>query len=282
MESLEDYLFKETAIVIHHGGEARKLSHLTKQKFPKGMLELGTKPRPLFDWVLAKYVDIGIKKFYITLWFNPKAVKKRCKEIEKYAGIKFIFIEEPKNKRLGRGGSIRFGIENRIIKEKNILSANGSDIINYDIKEFAQFHYSGLEKGYCATILGSPYDQSKGGRIFCNEHNVVTRFEEKPIIRLRSGEFLNTAVFYLDKNALKYLFEVNTFPFDLESREFMSQLEKSGEMRCYSPKNEIKLGENWIWVKDGKDYDTWKNLDLERFLGIKNIEELLGPYSSKN
>ena len=168
MKGLENYLFKETAIVIHHGGEARRLSHLTKQNFPKGMLELGSKSRPLFDWVLAKYVDAGIKKFYITLWFNPEAVKKRCEEIKKYAGIEFIFIEEPKNKRLGRGGSIKFGIENGIIKEKNIISVNGSDVINYDIKEFAQFHYDGLKKGYWATVLGSPYDQSKGGIIFCN------------------------------------------------------------------------------------------------------------------
>ncbi len=280
MEGLENYLFNETAIVIHHGGEARRLSHLTQQNFPKGMLELGSKPRPLFDWVLAKYVDAGFKKFYITLWFNPEAVKKRCREIEEYTDIEFKFVEEPKNKRLGRGGSIRFGIENEIIKEKNILSVNGSDIINYNIKEFAEFHYNGLKEGYCGTVLGSPYDQSKGGIISCNKSNVLKKFEEKPIRKLENGKYLNTGIFYLDEKALKYLFRVNKLPFDLESREFISQLEKSGEMRCYSPKQEIKLGKNWIWVKDEKDYTTWKNLDFEKFLRIKSIEKLLGPYNS--
>lgn len=280
MRSLENYLFKETAIVIHHGGEARKLSHLTQKKFPKGMLELGSKSRPLFDWVLGKYVDTGFKKFYITLWFNSEPVKKRCKEIEKYSEIKFIFIEEPKDKRLGRGGSIRFGIESGIIKEKNIVSVNGSDIINYDIMDFARFHYDGLKKGYEATVLGSPYDQAKGGIISCDRDNVVKSFEEKPVRRLEHGKYVNTAVFYLDKSALRYLFEVNKFPFNLESREFISQLEINGKMRCYSPENEIMLGKNWIWIKDEYDYDTWKNLDFEKFLGIKDIDKLLGPYKS--
>ncbi|MFH7882216.1 MAG: sugar phosphate nucleotidyltransferase, partial [Candidatus Aenigmatarchaeota archaeon] len=115
MGDLENYLFKETAIVIHHGGEASRLSHITQKSFPKGMLEVGSKPRPLFDWILAKYIDSGFKKFYISLWFNPESVKRRCKEIEEYTEIKFKFIEEPKDKRLGRGGSIKFGIENGVI-----------------------------------------------------------------------------------------------------------------------------------------------------------------------
>lgn len=276
MRTLENYLFKETAIVIHHGGEARRLSHITQKNFPKGMIEIGFKPRPLLDWVLAKYVDLGFKKFYITLWYKPEPVKERCKKIEDYTGIEFKFIEEPNNKRLGRGGAIKFGVEENIIKEENVLSVNGSDIISYDIKDFAQFHLSGLDR-HSVTVLGSPYDKSIFGRIRYNKNGEVINFVEKPLIELK-GEASNTGIFYLDKKAVNYLKEINEFPFNLEDDVFQSRVK--GEERCYAGK--IAPGKEWFWLKDEKDYQTWKNVDFEKVLGIKNIEKLLGPYKPKS
>ncbi len=277
MKDLENYLYN-TAVVIHHGGEAKRLSTLTKEKFPKGMIEVGINSRPIFDWVLAKYVDSGIRKFYITLWFEPEAVKKRCKEIENYSGIEFKFIEEPKDRRLGRGGAIKFGIKEGIINEDNILSVNGSDIINYDVKKFVKFHVDGLDK-YSVTILGSPYDKSIFGRIEC-EKNEVKRFVEKPLIRLREGEYTNTGIFLLDKKVKDHLLKIESYPFNLEDNVFLSELLKRNEVRCYSPEKEIVPGENWVYFKDKKDYDGWKNLDFEKFLEIKNINNLLGPYKT--
>ena len=53
-------------------------------------------------------------------------------------------------------------------------------------------------------------------------------------------------------------------------------------MRCYSGKKEIVPGKNWVWFKDQKEYETWKNVDYEKFLGINPVEKYLGPYEPRN
>ena len=95
------------------------------------------------------------------------------------------------------------------------------------------------------------------------------------------NEASNTGIFYLDKEALEFLLNINEFPFNLEDDVFISKIVGKSKMRCYIGKEEIILGKSWVYLKDEKDYNTCKKIDFEKFLGIKNIEELLGPYKPK-
>ncbi len=284
---LQTYLFKETVPVIHQGGLGKRMTSVTQGKFPKTLLEVGyPKRRPIMEWILLPYVRAGFEEIYVTLWFKPDSIKRRCKEIEKYAReagrkLEFTFIEEPQDGRLGRAGAIRYGLEKGIIPEgKNILSLNGSDIVKYDIEDFGRFHLEGLEKGFFVSVVGSPYDKSKFGRIYCEEDGRVKEFEEKPLIRLPKGVYSNVGIFLFDKKAIEYFYELEEFPVDIETSPNLSKLNQI--MRCYSGKKEIVPGKSWVWFKDRKDYERWENVDYEKFLGISPVEKYLGPYEPRN
>lgn len=278
--SPRDY-FLNTQIIIHAGGLAERLNQVTEGKFPKAMVEIGKKKRPIIDWTLVPYVMANVKRFYITMWHQPQALVNHLKEIGKNAGIQFIPLVEPENKRMGRAGVIKHFLEEGTLdKNQPILSINSDDILKIDPIELAKFQLGGIAKGFLATDIGSSTEISQFGRVkYDPKTNKVHSFVEKPAFRVAENELVNTGIFYLDSKLNKYFSEIkeSEFPVDLE-RSKMMQERIVPVMRAFDL---VMLGKSWVVLNTMEDYKRTKNFDFEKFFDITDIERYLGEYKEQ-
>jgi len=280
MEKAIEYLLSAD-FIVHAGGLSERWWPVTQGKIPKPMTEIGKKPRPILDWVILPYVAFGVKHFFISLWHNPNPIIEHCEEISKNTGIKFTYLLEPENKRLGRAGVLKYYMEKGVLsKDKPKIFFNASDIIRIDLNKLAYFHFAGIQQGFFVTVVGSPSEISQFGRIRCDpSRGCVVSFEEKPLVYLPKGEYVNTGIFLIDSNLNQLFFEIsdNELPVDLERSRIISKM--YNQMRCFE---EIIPLRDWVWCKTLQDYKVVKDIDFESFLGISPVEKYLGPYKPNN
>ncbi len=273
--------FLNSELIVHAGGLSERWFDVTQGKIPKPVTDIGKKLRPIIDWIILPYVMGGLKKIFISLWHNPDVIIEHCDEIAKNTGIEFVYLREPEEKRLGRAGVIKHYLEKGVLSEdKPKISINTSDIIRLNIKELAKFQFLGLDKGFLASVIGSPSEMSQFGRIRCDINTkAVIYFEEKPLIQLPKDEYVNTGVFYLDSGLNKYFYEIEEkdLPVDLEKSKILPKISKM--MRCFEHAVPLKT---WFWLKNLQDYRKVKDIDFEKFFEITNVERYLGPYSPNN
>lgn len=272
-----DY-FLNTELVVHAGGMSERWWPVTKGKIPKPITDIGKKPRPMIDWVILPYVVGGLKKIFVSLWHNPEIIIEHFEEISKNTDVKFAYLTEPADKRFGRAGVIKHYLEQGILdKNKPKISLNASDIIKVNTKELAKFHCIGLKKGFLATVVASASEPSTFGKVKCNPTTkAVTYFEEKPVIKLPEGEYVNTGIFFLDAELNKLILKIKNdeLPVDLEKASILSELCRV--MRCFE---HAVPNKTWFWCKTIKDYNAVKAIDFEKFFEITNVERFLGPYT---
>lgn len=277
IDTPESY-FLNSELIVHAGGLSERWWPVNQGKCPKPLTDVGKKPRPMIDWVILPYVMAGLKHIFVSLWHSPDSIIKHCEEISKNTEIKFTFLTEPEDKRLGRAGVIKYYLENGVLDEnKPKISVNASDILKISIKEMAKFQFIGLKKGFLATVVGSPSEFSQFGRIKSDPKTKILKvFEEKPITILPKGEYVNTGVFFLDSKLNKLFFEIEDeeLPTDLEKSKIITKMYDA--MRCFEGVLPLK---SWLWMKTPQDYKRVRDMDLEKFLEITSIERFLGPYS---
>lgn len=277
METPESY-FLNSELIVHAGGLSERWWPVTQDAVPKPRTDVGKKPRPMIDWVILPYVASGIKHVFVTLWHSPDAIIEHLNEIAKHSDVKFTYLIEPEDRRLGRAGVIKYYLEKGVLdSSKPKIMINSSDIIKINTKELAKFHCIGLQKGFSATIVGSASEFSQFGRIKCNPVTKrVTYFEEKPITNLPKGDYVNTGIFFFDSKLNKLFLEIEDkeLPVDLEKSKIIHKMWKV--MRCFEFAVPTK---NWIWCKNPQDYKRVREMDLERYLDIYPVEKYLGPYT---
>lgn len=269
--------FLNSELIVHAGGLSERWWPVTEGKYPKPRTDIGKKPRPMIDWVILPYVVAGVKRIFVTLWHKPDTIVEHCEEIAKNTDIKFTYLIEPENKRLGRAGVIKYFLEKGVLSEdKPKISIYASDIVKINTKEFVKFHLIGLSKRFLATVVGSPSEYSQFGRIRCDpKTKAVKFFEEKPITTLPNGEYVSTGIFYLDQRLNKFFLGISDdeLPVDLERSKMILKICKV--MRCFEHVLPLK---SWIWCKTPQDYKRVKDMDLEKFFEVSSIERYLGPY----
>jgi NDP-sugar pyrophosphorylase family protein len=273
--------FLNSELIVHAGGLSERWYEVTGGKIPKPITAVGKKPRPMIDWVILPYVMAGVKEIFISLWHSPEFIIQHCDEIAKNTGIKFVYLKEPEGQRIGRAGVIKYYLENGVLDEnKPKISVNSTDIMKINTNEFAKFQFLGLSKGFLASVIVSPSEQSQFGKIRCDMHTkAVIQFVEKPVMQLPKDEYVNTGTFYLDSQLNKYFHEIEEkdYPVDLEKSKILQQF--SRQMRCFEHVLPLKT---WVWLKNMYEYRKANEIDFERFFEIVNVERFLGPYSPQD
>jgi NDP-sugar pyrophosphorylase family protein len=235
----------------------------------------------MMDWAILPYVMGGMRKIFVSLWNSPDIVIQHCEKIAKNTDIKFVYLEEPKDRRLGRAGVIKYYLESKELDEnKPKISINSSDVLKVNTNELAKFQFLGLNKGFFATVVASASEMSYFGRIKCDANTkAVIRFEEKPMIQLPKDDYVNTGTFYLDSEWNKHFLEIEDkdLPVDLEKSKILQKF--SRQMRCFEHVIPLKT---WVWLKNLQDYRKANEIDFEKFFDITNVERYLGPYSPQS
>jgi NDP-sugar pyrophosphorylase family protein len=268
----KEYLLN-SQIVVHAGGLGERWRPVNGER-PKPLTPVGKFPRPMIEWVILPWIKAGVKKFFISAWHKSGDIELYSKNLEKRAGIKIEILAEPPEKRLGRAGVIKFGLENEILDENRpIVSMNASDIIRINIPELIKYHLNGLKKGFYLTVVGASVLPTTFGVISILPNKKVKKFVEKPLIKLKN-QFINTGLIVIDSKLNKVFKEIRDedLPLDLESTSNKTIKKFWKKARVYLKAIPWK---NWIYLKDLKDYRKVEKIDLEKFLGIP-AEQYLG------
>ena len=137
---VKEYI-KKCQLVVHAGGMGERWSPVTNGSYVKPRTEIGKNPRPMIDWVILPFVKSGVKDVFPTLWYKAETLKEHLDKIAGQTDIKFTYLVESEDKRLGRAGIIKESIKKgELDPNRPIISTNGSDIISVDIEEIGRAH----------------------------------------------------------------------------------------------------------------------------------------------
>jgi NDP-sugar pyrophosphorylase family protein len=274
---------EESQLVVHSGGLGERWRPVTNGEVVKPMTEIGKKPRPMIDWAILPFVKAGVKNIFPTLWYKSESVMKHFDEVTKHTGIKFTYLIEPENRRLGRAGIIKESIKSGILDpNKPIISINGSDIICLNLEDMVKFHLEGVKMGYGTTIIASDKMVTEFGILVVNLHTKnLVKFKEKPILNLPRDQKVHTGMFLFDPISNKEFLKIdeNSYPINIEDLKGENgNIINKARVYTGTIPNHILPVTKWVFFKSPKHYKEFGSIDFEKFLQVKDSESYLGKY----
>ncbi|MBI4125244.1 MAG: nucleotidyltransferase family protein [Deltaproteobacteria bacterium] len=135
--------------MLFAAGRGERLRPLT-DKTPKPLLPIGEKP--IIDYSLAYLKKNGVEEVVINLHHLGAKIKQHVGEGKKY-GLRIYYSEE--EKLLGTGGGLKKA-EAHFKNETAFFTLNSDTLINCDLKELTEFHYS---QNRPATLVVAPWQE---------------------------------------------------------------------------------------------------------------------------
>ena len=203
-----------TAVIIA-GGRGLRLGPYT-QNLPKPMIRLLGKP--LLQWVVEWLVKERIGKIVIGVAYKKESVMNYFRDGKEF-GIEIIYSNHKIES--DTGGAFKLAMRNGGVNDKFFLAMNGDELTNVSLENFSTFH---RQNGGIATILAAPL-RSNFGVINLNSHNVVTSFDEKPII---DSKFVSAGVYMFSREIYDYLPEKGSI-----ERETFVRLAEERKLRAF-------------------------------------------------
>lgn len=279
---VEEYI-RSCQLVVHAGGMGERWFPITNNQVVKPRTEVGKKPRPMIDWVILPFVKAGVKNIFPSLWFKSQTIIEHCDNISRQTGIKFNYLIEPENKRLGRAGIIKESIKNGTLDPKKpIISTNGSDVIAVDIEDLIKFHLEGVKEGLGVTVVGANEIPTEFGQYRVDSKTKkIIGFKEKPLVKIGPDENVNTGMFIFDPIAISAFEEIDdsSYPINIEDLKGSVSDNIFNKARSYTG---IVPFKQWVFFKSPKHFKEFRNLDFEEFLGVEDADTYLGKYENGN
>ncbi len=179
----------DTPVVIMAGGKGTRLEPFTKV-LPKPLVPIHDKP--IIEHIIERFLEVGIKNFYMTLNYKSKIMKAYFQELNPRFSIDFLEENQP----LGTAGSLRL-LDKKI--NSPFFVTNCDIIIKADYNSFYEFHLKG---GYDITLVASakeyiiPY-----GTCEINDKGFLSKIDEKP----QYDFLINTGLYILNPDILKLI-----------------------------------------------------------------------------
>ena len=234
-------------LVIFAGGYGSRLGSITA-KTPKPMVKILNQP---IIWHIMKYYSLfGIHNFIILSGYKHKVIEKYFNNKNKLfstGGIKWNIKVINTGLNTMTGGRLKRA-EKYLKNEKNFCLTYGDGLSDVNIKKKIEFH---KKHNKLATIL-AVHPPSRFG--FLNiKNNLVTKFEEKPLINKSSG-WINGGFFVLSTKIFKFIKNDHT----IWEREPLEKISKIKELKPF------KHERFWIAMDTIRD-----KKDIEELIRIK-------------
>jgi len=204
--------WKNEQVVILCGGEGTRLREETEFK-PKALVEIGG--RPILWHLMRIYARWGYRRFVLCLGYKGEQIKdyflnyqwrdqdftldlRSGKKIAKHADDavedwEITFVETGATTQTG-GRLFRAA---KYVESETFLANYCDGLSDVDLDKLVAFHRA---KGKLATLTGF-HPRSRYGLVAVDEQDIVTRFQEKPMMRdLTSGGY-----FVLHRRVFEYL-----------------------------------------------------------------------------
>lgn len=270
-------------LVVHAGGMGERWSPVTNGAIVKPRTEVGKNPRPMIDWVILPFVKAGVREIFPSLWYKAETLMEHCDRIADQTDIKFTYLVEPEDKRVGRAGIIKESIKAGLLDPKRpIISTNGSDVIAVDIEDLMRFHIEGVAKGLGVTVVGATDVPTDFGQYHVDPKTKrVTGFKEKPFVRIGPDENVNTGLFVFDPSVNSAFTKIDekAYPVNIEDLKGNASESIFSHARSYTG---IVPFKQWVFFKSPKHFKEFGKIEFEKFLGVKSADTYLGKYENGN
>lgn len=131
--------------------------------------------RPLLDWWYLTFQKHGITDVLINLHYLKDEIKGHI--IKNYTHVNFTFFEE--EELLGSAGTLKKNKE-FVQNDTEFFIIYADNLTNYNLQNMLNFHRSSNYE-FTMALFKTDLPQTKGIATL-NKFNVVTEFEEKPIL----------------------------------------------------------------------------------------------------
>ncbi|MCX8130276.1 MAG: mannose-1-phosphate guanyltransferase [Clostridia bacterium] len=255
--------------VIMAGGEGTRLRPLTCNR-PKPMVPVVNKP--VMEHIIELLKKHNLKEIAVTLQYMPDLIKDYFQDGKDY-GVSIEYYTEKTP--LGTAGSVKNAEE---FLNDTFVVISGDALTDIDLSKAIDFH---IQKGSMATLVLKRVDiPLEYGVVVTDKDGRITRFLEKPSWGEVFSDTVNTGIYLLSPEVLKYFnkdeifdFSKDLFPALLKDKKPMYGFITEdywcdiGDLRAYHqahtdilegrvkvniPGKEIK---NKVWIDDGAEFD---------------------------
>jgi len=196
--------------VILCGGRGTRLGeHGTTM--PKALIEIGG--RPVLWHLLQIYEQHGLDDIVLCLGYLGDSIKQYFRDDHR----RITFVETGLD--TNTGGRIK-RIEKYLGSDETFCVTYGDGLADVDLQALIRFHKNHKK----IATLTAVHPSSNFGFIKIDEQDIVTEFEEKPVIK----DWVNGGFFVFDRRIFEYL-DNNC----VLEHEPMKKLARAGELRAY-------------------------------------------------
>ncbi len=188
--------------VIMAGGFGTRLRPLTNN-IPKPIVPLVNKP--VMEHIIDLLREQDIKDIVVILYHQPEIIETYFGDGSDF-GVNISYVAAERD--LGTAGSVRNAEE--YLKD-TFLIMSGDVLTDFDLNEVIDFH---RKKGAMATVnLTRVEDPSAYGVVITDDDGRIRRFLEKPSWGEVFSDTVNTGIYILEPEVLKYVPPQENFDF---------------------------------------------------------------------
>ena len=221
--------------VIMVGGKGTRLRPLTNN-CPKPILPI--LDRPCTEYFIDALAEAGVTEIIMACGFHSEMMAKALGDGSKQ-GVNIVYSYE--DHPLGTGGAVKL-IEDRL--DDTFIAINGDNFMDIDFREQVRQHFA---SGADVTISLSTTDNpTEVGIVRLDDTGKVLEFKEKPRPEEVFSDILNTGVYVINRDVLRFIPEDTMY--DLSKELFPILMEKGYRIQGY------KEPGHWMDVGRPKDY----------------------------
>jgi glucose-1-phosphate cytidylyltransferase len=229
--------------VILCGGRGTRLGE-HGATVPKALIEIGG--RPVLWHLLQIYDHYGLDDIILCLGYLGDSIKQYFRDYHR----RITFVDTGLD--TNTGGRI-FRIAKYLDGDQTFCVTYGDGLADIDLRALIRFHQN---HGKIATLT-AVHPPSNFGLIRIDEDQIVTEFEEKPVIK----DWVNGGFFVFDRRIFDFLDDNCVL-----EREPMERLARAGELKAYTHtgfwkcmdtyKDNIEF--NQLWDTGNAGWKVWE------------------------
>lgn len=199
---------KNISAIILCGGEGQRLRPITND-IPKPLIKI--KNKPILYYIIQHLRKYDIKKYIIATGYKSNKIEEYMKT--SFGDIEYKIVNSGDTDILSR---VKLCMD--YVNEDVILNY-GDTISDIDINKFISFHQTKPEH---ITISSYPI-RIPFGVMTIDDHNMVKKFNEKPIL----NEVMNIGYYYIPYKNKKYMENKR------DLLDYIDYLIKNNQLKCY-------------------------------------------------
>ncbi|SMC09675.1 sugar phosphate nucleotidyltransferase [Nitratiruptor tergarcus] len=193
---------KKVKAVIMAGGFGTRIQPLT-HSIPKPMLPVVNVP--MMENVLKQLVKVGIDEVVILLYYKPEIIKNHFKDGSDW-GVKIHYVLPDAD--YGTAGAVGMARE---YLDTTFMIVSGDLVTDFDFQKI--LHYHEKRESKLTITLTSVDNPLQFGVVIVNEEGKIEKFLEKPSWGEVFSDTINTGIYVIEPEILKYIPKGEPFDF---------------------------------------------------------------------